>query len=180
MTVLVGYSSKYGATEGIAERIAATLQSAGVDAEAHPVRDVHDPSRFDAFVIGASAYMGSWRKDATRFVQHHRDLLAERPLWLFSSGPLGTEKTDDQGRDMLTQAEPKQFAELAETVSPRGTQVFYGAMNIAGLRGRDRLVSKMPAVEKILPDGDFRDWSAIDAWATTIAQELSSSPRTVS
>ena len=180
MTVLVGYSSKYGATEGIAERIAAALQSAGVDAEAHPVRDVHDPSRFDAFVIGASAYMGSWRKDATRFVQHHRDLLTARPVWLFSSGPLGTEKTDDQGRDMLTQAVPKQFAEFTDSLSPRGTQVFYGAMDTSKLRGRDRLVGKIPAVEKILPDGDFRDWSAIDAWATTIAQELSSSPRTVS
>lgn len=172
MTVLVGYSSKYGATEGIAERIAATLQSEGVEAEAHQVRDVHDPSRFDAFVIGASAYVGSWRKDATRFVRRHADLLATHPVWLFSSGPLGTDKTDAEGRDMLTQAEPKQFAEFASTIAPRGTQVFYGAMDTSKLRGRDRLVGKMPAVEKILPNGDFRDWPAIDAWARSIAQTL--------
>jgi len=179
MTVLVGYSSKYGATEGIAERIAAALQAAGVEAEAHPVRDVHDPSGYDAFVIGAAAYMGSWRKDATRFVRRHRELLAARPVWLFSSGPLGTEKTDAEGRDMLTQAEPKQFAELTPLVSPRGTQVFYGAMDTAKLRGRDRLVGKIPAVEKILPNGDFRDWAAIDAWAQAIAGALKGS-RTVS
>lgn len=174
MTVLVAYSSKYGATEGIAERITAALQLAGVEAQAHQVRDVHDPARYDAFVIGASAYMGSWRKDATRFVRRHRELLASRPVWLFSSGPLGTEKTDAEGRDMLTQAEPKQFAEFRPVLSPRGTKVFYGAMDTSKLRGRDRLVGKIPAVEKILPDGDFRDWPTIDAWAQDIAADLAS------
>lgn len=172
MTVLVGYSSKYGATEGIAERIAAALQTAGVPAEARQVRDVHDPSGYAAFVIGAAAYLGTWRKDATRFVRRHRELLAERPVWLFSSGPLGTETTDAEGRDKLSQAEPKQFAELAPALSPRGTQVFYGAMDTGRLRGRDRLVAKMPDVEKILPNGDFRDWAAIDAWAQGIADDL--------
>ena len=178
MTVLVGYSSKYGATEGIAERIAAALNTAGVQAEARPVADVNDPSGYDAFVIGAAAYLGSWRKDATRFVHRHLELLAGRPVWLFSSGPLGTERTDAEGRDMLTQAEPKQFAEFRERISPRGTQVFYGAMDTTKLRGRDRLVGKMPAVEKILPNGDFRDWPAIDAWAQGIAHELTESRAT--
>jgi len=174
MTVLVGYSSKYGATEGIAERIATALQTAGVDAELRHVRDVHDPSGYDAFVIGAAAYVGSWRKDATRFVRRNRELLAGHPVWLFSSGPLGTDKTDAEGRDMLTQAEPKQFAEFRPELSPRGTQVFYGAMDTSKLRGQDRLVSKIPSVEKILPNGDFRDWAAIDAWAQGIARELES------
>lgn len=30
----------------------------------------------------------------------------------------------------------------------------------------------MPAIRDILPDGDFRDWDAIDAWADAIAGEL--------
>ena len=51
-------------------------------------------------------------------------------------------------------------------------QVFYGAMDSSRLRGRDRLVGKIPAVEKILPNGDFRDWAAIDAWAQGIAHDL--------
>lgn len=176
MTVLVGYSSKYGATEGIAERMAATLRTAGVEADARPVESVDDPAAYDAFVIGAAAYMGSWRKDATRFVRRHRDLLAARAVWLFSSGPLGTAHTDSEGRDMLVESQPKQFAEFAESIEPRNVQVFYGAMDLSKLRGRDRLVSKIPAVEKILPNGDFRDWPAIDAWAQGIAQELATEP----
>jgi len=30
----------------------------------------------------------------------------------------------------------------------------------------------MPAARGALPAGDFRDWSAIDAWAAQIAAEL--------
>ncbi|WBM80828.1 hypothetical protein KIV56_05755 [Cryobacterium breve] len=52
MVVLVGYSSKYGATEGIAERIARKLREAGRDAEAKPVSAVENPDRYTAFVIG--------------------------------------------------------------------------------------------------------------------------------
>ena len=176
MKVLVGYSSKYGATEGIAERIAATLQTAGQDATAVPLADVGDASAYDAFVIGGGAYMGSWRKDATRFVRKHRDLLASRPVWLFSSGPLGTKLRDDQGRDVLVQAEPKQFAEYEALIKPRGMRVFFGALDMARLRGRDRMVRLIPAVEDVMPAGDFRDWPAIEAWAEGIARELASTP----
>lgn len=174
MTVLVGYSSKYGATEGIAERIAATLRTAGQDATALPLADVGDPAAYDAFVLGGGAYMGSWRKDATRFVRKHRDLLASRPVWLFSSGPLGTKHQDSQGRDVLDQARPKQFDDYAESIRPRGMRVFFGALDLARLRGRDRLVSLIPAVEDVMPAGDFRDWPAIEAWAQSIAGELAS------
>ena len=34
----------------------------------------------------------------------------------------------------------------------------------------------MPAARNALPAGDFRDWTAIDAWANTIADELSLVP----
>lgn len=174
MTTLVGYSSKYGATAGIAERIAATLQAAGQDAQAAPLASVGDPSQYDAFVIGGGAYMGSWRKDATRFVRRNRELLSTRPVWLFSSGPLGTALEDAQGQDVLIGARPKQFEELAETIRPRGVQVFFGALDPAKLTRRDRLVRRIPAVADLMPEGDFRNWAAIDAWATQIALELHS------
>jgi menaquinone-dependent protoporphyrinogen oxidase len=38
MSILVGYASKHGATEGIAERFAETLTLAGRHAEARPVQ----------------------------------------------------------------------------------------------------------------------------------------------
>ena len=57
MKVLVGYASRHGATAGIAERIAAGLREEGLSAEARPVAEVSQVGEYDAFVIGAAAYM---------------------------------------------------------------------------------------------------------------------------
>jgi menaquinone-dependent protoporphyrinogen oxidase len=113
MEVLVAYASRHGSTAGIAERIAAGLQAAGLSAEAVAVTHVGDVERYDAFVIGSAAYLFHWLKDATRFVKRHRAVLGDRPLWLFSSGPLGTDRIDAQGEEVLEATRPREFDELA-------------------------------------------------------------------
>jgi menaquinone-dependent protoporphyrinogen oxidase len=172
MSILVAYASKHGATQGIAERIAATLRAAGQDAEARPVKATRDRADYDAFVIGGAAYMGSWLKEATEFVRRHQAILVTRPVWLFSSGPLGTATTDAQGRDLLVASEPKEFAEFKETIKPRGLRVFFGALDSSKLGFSERLVRSLPAGRALLPEGDFRDWKEIEAWAESIAHEL--------
>ena len=174
MSVLVAYASRHGATRGIAERIAERLRAAGLEVEARRVSDVRDVSGYDAFVIGSAAYMFHWLKDATGFVRRHRSVLATRPVWLFSSGPLGTDTVDEEGRDVLVTTEPKEFVELRAMLHPRGDRVFFGAWDPsarpAGLA--EQLALRMPAVRKSMPAGDFRDWPAIDAWADSIAAQL--------
>jgi menaquinone-dependent protoporphyrinogen oxidase len=98
--ILVAYASKHGATREIVERIAQTLTTAGQEAEARPVREAQDLDGYDAVVIGSAAYHGHWLKEAVEFVRRNQAILTDRPVWLFSSGPLGTEATDAQGRDL--------------------------------------------------------------------------------
>lgn len=43
---------------------------------------------YDAVFIGGALYAGRWHRDARRFVKRHPGALRERPVWLFSSGPL--------------------------------------------------------------------------------------------
>jgi menaquinone-dependent protoporphyrinogen oxidase len=173
MKVLIAYASRHGSTAGIAERVAAGLREAGLSAEARPVTDVDDVGSYQAVVIGGAAYMFHWLKDATRFVKRHHRVLAERPVWLFSSGPLGTDLVDEEGRDVLESTRPKEFDELHDLVHPRDERVFFGAWDPeappVGLG--ERLVRRMPASPAI-PGGDFRDWVAIDAWTADIAREL--------
>ncbi len=175
MSVLVAYASRHGATQEIAERIAERLRADGLVAEARRAAEVRDASRYDAFVVGAAAYMFHWLKDATRFVQRNRALLDERPTWLFSSGPVGTDAVDKQGRDVLEVSAPREFAGFSEAIHPRGEKVFFGAMDPAArpIGFAERFVALMPAAREALPTGDFRDWPAIDAWADEIAKELS-------
>ena len=172
MKALVGYESKYGATQGIAERIGESLRERGLEVDVERCGRVRDLSGYDAFVVGSATYAFHWRKDARKFVEHNARVLSGHPTWLFSSGPLGTEKVDKDGNDVLKGAEPKEFSDFAELLHPKGTQVFRGAYHQEKIRGADRLVVWMPAIRDIMPEGDFREWDAIDAWANSIADEL--------
>lgn len=178
MNVLVAYASRHGATEGIAQRVAQRLGEHGLHASLMRAEEVRDPGGYDAFVVGAAAYAFHWMKPAAQFVRRNSALLATRPTWLFSSGPVGREKVDKEGRDVLETAVPKEFAEFAETVNPRGLKVFFGAydpdlppVDLAE-RFMKGFMQFMPAVRDALPTGNFRDWPAIDAWADGIGEEL--------
>lgn len=161
MTVLVAYASKHGATEGIAKRIAEKLCQLGNEAEAHPVEAVTDLGGYDAFVIGSAIYYSSWLQEAVEWVQHNEAILVTRPVWLFASGPLGDEVKEDEPL-------PKHMDEFQQALRPRGQRIFFGALEPGHMSFGERLIAKATHA----PQGDFRDWGAVDAWATSIAQGL--------
>jgi menaquinone-dependent protoporphyrinogen oxidase len=181
MRVLIVYGSRYGATQGIAERIGATLRQQGLEVTVQPARETVDPAHYEAVIVGSAAYFFHWMKQPTQFVRRNRNALAARPVWLFSSGPLGTKADDDEGRDLRVVREPKEIAEFRETIKPRDHRVFFGAIENAKLSFTHRIIQKVSSGRgnnEILPEGDFRDWDDIDAWASTIAESLRALPPT--
>lgn len=179
MKVLVAYATRHGATAGIADHIAATLAEQGLAADSLPVEKVTSLAGYDAVVLGGAAYILHWLRPAVKFAKKHRAELRSRPVWLFSSGPLGTDLVDDQGRNVLDTTRPKEFDALTEMLQPRGEQVFFGAFNPDDppIGVGERLVRKMPTARDAMPTGDFRDWPAIAAWARQIATELTATPQ---
>jgi menaquinone-dependent protoporphyrinogen oxidase len=161
MTLLIAYASKHGSTQGIAERIAEKLRQMGKKAETRSVDTVEDPESYEALVIGSAIYYGSWLKVATEWVHRNQAILATRPVWLFSSGPLGTEVQD-------AEQQPKEMAEFQQAIRPREQRIFFGTLEHSHLSFAERVMVK--AVRA--PEGDFRDWEAIDAWAASIAHNL--------
>ena len=174
MKVLVAYATRHGATQGIAERIADTIRVAGLEVDVRPMAAVETVAGYDAFVIGSAAYMFHWLKEAVEFVRHNQAVLAGKPTWLFSSGPLGTEPLNDKGIDQKVAAVPKELDELRVAIGARDQRVFFGAyakdQKPVGLA--ERFVSLMPAARDALPEGDFRDWPEIEGWAASIAHDL--------
>jgi menaquinone-dependent protoporphyrinogen oxidase len=158
MKLLVAYASKHGSTTGIAENIAAKLRGADHQVDIGPVAEVADVGTYDAYVIGSAVYYGGWMKEATAFVESNTAWLARRPVWLFSSGPVGP----------AAPADPKELPALREAIAPRDHRVFYGALDRHHLSIGERIV--VGAVKA--PDGDFRDWREIEAWADEIAVEI--------
>jgi len=176
MRVLIVYASRYGSTQGIAERIGAILRQNGLEVTAEGVQRAGDPADYDAVVIGSAAYYFHWMKKAIEFVRRNRAALAERPVWLFSSGPLGTKTIDEQGRDVCEVTVPREIAEFEESIQPRGHRVFFGALIRDKLGLAHRLMLKLPVNKDnaVFPLGDFRDWKEIEAWAREIAESLKS------
>jgi menaquinone-dependent protoporphyrinogen oxidase len=159
--ILVACASKHGATREIARRIADRLMERGLAAEACGVTDVRGLEDAEAVVLGSAVYAGSWRKEAVDFVEEHADRLAHLQVWLFSSGPLGDRAIDEE-------EEPRQLNEIRQRVSPQGHRIFSGAVDMRKLSFGERMIMK--AVKA--PEGDFRDWADIQAWADEIADVL--------
>jgi len=178
MQVLCVYATRHGSTHGIADRIATRLREHGLEVTLRTAGRAGDTSGFDAFVIGSAAYMGGWLGDASTFVRRHEDLLRDRPVWLFSSGPIGTDPVDSKGHDVVEASVPREFGEFGDAIHPRGLRVFFGAYDpeAAPIGVAEGFMSKVmrliPEARTAMPVGDFRDWPAIDAWADEIASAL--------
>jgi menaquinone-dependent protoporphyrinogen oxidase len=166
--VLVTAASRHDSTREIAEAIAAGLRQGGLDAEARPLEQVSSFDGFDAAVVGSAIYMGRWLKAAREFVSEHEAELSSRPVWLFSSGPLGP---PDQ---LIPAGESNDTERLVDLVRARGHRVFAGRLQRASLGFAERAAVKAVGA----PEGDSRDWDAIDAFAGEIASELSAGKAT--
>lgn len=169
MTVLVTFASRNGATAEIAERIAETLTLAGVETETRPVDVVDDVARYRAVVLGSAVYFGAWLKAALAFAEENEGPLGDRPVWLFSSGPLPGAVVPEGRYDDPT---PTGIGDIIEAVHARDHRVFDGALDPRRLTTRDRLVRATPAGKPLLPVVDGRDWAAITEWAAGVARAL--------
>jgi len=163
--VLVAYASKYGATKEIAEKIGLILKDAGFAVDVLPVDRVADVGFYQAVVLGSAVYIGGWRKGAAKFLRTNEKALAERPLWLFSSGPTGQ---GDPVELVKGWRFPKALQHIADRVKPRDIVLFQGAVFAEKLSAIGRWMIKNVKA----PVGDFRDWNAITVWAGGIAVEL--------
>jgi menaquinone-dependent protoporphyrinogen oxidase len=158
--VLVAVASKHGNTRAIGEAIAAALTDAGLDAELRAPEEVPDVRDFDAVVIGSGIYVGKWLPDARAFVDAQAGALRDRPVWLFSSGPLGEPPKPAE--------DPTDVAAVMELTGARGHRLFSGNLDREQLGFGERAVTRMVRA----PYGDFRAWPEMREWAQKIAAEL--------
>ncbi len=169
-SVLVAYASRLGATREIARRIGEVLRAAGHEVAVQSVDDPVDVTAYDAVVVGSGVFGGHWHRPAIDFVHVQRRDLASRPTWLFSSGPIGSIARDHAPQD------PADVAEMTSLIKPRGHRVFFGALDRSAIEGSDLGRFERVIAKRFVPEGDWRDWAAIAAWAEAIATELAGRP----
>ena len=93
-------------------------------------------------------------------VERFAEELAVRPVWLFSSGPIGDPPKPDE--------DPVDVAEVMERTRARGHAVFAGKIDRSRLGFGERAIVSALKV----PEGDFRDWDEVRTWANGIVEEL--------
>ncbi len=159
MSVLVTYGSKRGGTEGIAQRVAEKLRAMGFTVDLSPVERVKDVKRYQAVLVGGALYMFRWHSGARRFVLKHRRALAQKDVWLFSSGPL------DESASQRPIPPLPGVQELVDLVGAYGHATFGGRLLPDAKGFGAAAMTKEHA-------GDFRDFSQIDEWAERVGRRL--------
>jgi menaquinone-dependent protoporphyrinogen oxidase len=161
MKVLVAVASRHNATSEIAEVIAKELRSSGLEVDLRDAEAVRNVAGYEAVILGSAVYTGSWLAAARRLVDFQAPALRKVQVWLFSSGPIGSD-------------EPKQLADvpeipyLMEATQAREHRTFPGKLDRHGLDIGARFASSV--VEA--PEGDYRDFAEIIKWADSIGSEL--------
>jgi len=162
MKVLITTASKHGSTQEIGARIGSVLDARGHEVEVCCPSEVRDVAPYDVVVLGSAVYAGHWQKDAKELAQREAPVLRHRPVWLFSSGPVGDPP------------KPQEVpADIADVVAATGAfehHVFAGRIDRSTLSMPERAMVKALRVA----EGDYRDWNEIDQWAATIADSISS------
>jgi len=160
MTVHVITASRHGSTAEIGEAIAGTLRARGFDAVCKDADGATLPPAGEPVVLGSAIYMGRWMRPARHLLDQLAAEVPARTVFVFSAGPLGDPPQPDDGGD----GDVERFA--AERAP--GARIFSGKLERGSLGRLERIA--MGAAKA--PEGDFRDWEQIEAWAEEIACSL--------
>ena len=167
MTVLVVYASAMGSTQEIAQHIADRMAAALDGVECRSVDEVESVSGYDAVVVGSAIHNQSWLPAADQFFARHAPELAKRPVWAFNVG-----MADALPKPFRKKGAALQQARLAgvlpQDVALRGHRMFSGVYKADQMSSALRFVFRLTGGRF----GDFRDWTAIDAWTDEIAAQL--------
>jgi menaquinone-dependent protoporphyrinogen oxidase len=163
-SVLVGYATRYGSTQEVAEAIATTLRESDRTVDMQLLREVRALDGYNAVVLGAPLFMFHWHKDALSFLSRHRKALMERPVAVFALGPVHDPYDEAEWQDSRNQLD-KELIKFP-WFKPVALEMFGGKYDPAVLG----FPLKMFAGKE--PASDLRDWSAIRGWAESLRQHL--------
>jgi menaquinone-dependent protoporphyrinogen oxidase len=160
MKVLVSAASRHGATLEIATAVKGILQQADAEVDLIAPERVTTVEPYDAVVIGSAVYAGRWLAPARELIEREATMLAGRPVWLFSSGPIG---------DPAKPVEPAaDGVELGRRLGAIDHRVFEGKLDRNELGFAEKAIVRVVGAAA----GDFRPWDDILDWARGIVATL--------
>jgi menaquinone-dependent protoporphyrinogen oxidase len=164
--VLVCYASGTGCTQGVAERIGETLAGAGLGVDVRPIDSSPDPTGYDAIVAGSGTRAGGWMPVAKKWTTRNAAVLSAKPLAIFTVGIAMAHGADRTGETLGAADRLLEQAGL----EPLDIGAFAGWYVPSKFTLIERKIMQIAKA----PEGDFRDWTAIEEWAKSLAPKLGS------
>ena len=158
-SILLAYATRYGSTQEVAETITAALRQAGLEVDIQPMREVKTLDSYDAVVLGAAIYNAKWHPDAHQFLSQYQEALRQRPVVIFTLGPLTSGAAPMRNSHRQLDKELGQYPWL----KPVALEMFVGKLDPSKLGFFERLGSTA---------SDHRDWEAIRAWANALPAQF--------
>jgi menaquinone-dependent protoporphyrinogen oxidase len=119
------------------------LHLRGIDAEEAAPGDVDDLGTYEPVVLGSAVYEGRWLEPATSLVARCALQLADRPVWLFSSGPI--EHRVFPGKLDRAELGPLERVMVPAVHAPQGDHRDWGEVTRWASQIADTLVGAEPA-----------------------------------
>jgi menaquinone-dependent protoporphyrinogen oxidase len=162
--ILVTYASKAGSTGEVAAAIGKSLATNGTAVDVLPIENVANIHNYQAVVVGSAIRAGKWIASAADFIKTHQSYLSQTPTAYFTCCMTLHEDTEGNQQKALDFMAP-----ACNIVPPVDMAAFAGKMDYSKISFFDRLI-----ITKVfnIPEGDFRNWTAIQAWANKLQPKL--------
>jgi menaquinone-dependent protoporphyrinogen oxidase len=162
--ILVAYASRAGSTAEVADVVGQVLRESGAEVEVRPVEDVHSLAGYDALVLGSAIWVGKPLPEALQFATAQQQALAGLSVAYFILCDTLREDTPANRATARGYVTP-----LERIKQPVTLGLFAGKKDFSTVHPLLRWLLKH--VVK-LPEGDWRDWERIRAWAAALAPRL--------
>jgi menaquinone-dependent protoporphyrinogen oxidase len=157
--ILIAYASKAGSTVEIAAKIGEFLSRQNQSVDVLPVAKVTDLSAYSAVIVGSAIRMGQVLPEAMKFIRANQAALAQKTFSTFIVCMTLKDDTEANRQTVSAYLDP-----VRALVKPASEGLFAGVMDLRKLPLFERLISKALKA----PEGDFRRWDQIQAWADTV------------
>lgn len=168
--ILIAYASYCGSTGGVAEAVAQTFCQKGAAVDVRLAKEIGDISPYQAVVVGSAVRSSSWWPEAVEFVTRHEQSLSRLPVAYFLTCLALYKETPAARKTAMGYFNPA--LQAAPKVKPVDFGCFAGVLDYGKMNFIYRRIMKSKMTKRGVPEGDFRDWPAIKAWAEGLESKL--------
>lgn len=167
--ILVTYASRAGSTQGVAEAIGQALAESGAQVDVRPMSDVQDLTSYDAVVAGSAIRGAKWLPEAMQWVQAYQPELARKPFAAFLVCITLAMPNGETYRPFVADF----LKPVRAIVRPVSEGFFAGTLDFSKVPPvPEGLQLRILSATSRTPEGDYRDWEAIRAWAGSLVVQL--------